>query len=170
MDMPRTALIAVVLGLIGVTGGPASAQLMTKPQVANLIKNVENGVDEFRNYLEKRGDNASSAASTAQAQGKTSRRKATDSQKANASTKKDALDDALGDLNRSTNRLRRKFDPTDKWMDTKGEVEKVVDDARKINQVVARGSYGADAARLWAALRTGINNLARAYGVPPLGV
>ena len=35
-------------------GTPASAQLMTKPQVANLIKNVENGVDEFRNYLEKR--------------------------------------------------------------------------------------------------------------------
>ena len=170
--MQRTALtaVAVVLGLIGVTGGPASAQLMTKPQVANLIKNVENGVDEFRNYLDKRGDNASSAASTAQAQGKTSRKKATDSQKASASTKKDALDDALGDLNRSTNRLRRKFDPTDKWMDTKGEVEKVLDDARKINQVIARGSYGADAARLWAALRTGVNNLARAYGVPPLGV
>jgi acyl carrier protein phosphodiesterase len=54
---------------------------------------------------------------------------------ANASSKKDALDDALGDLNRSTNRLRRKFDPTDKWMETKAQVEKVVDDGRKINQV-----------------------------------
>ena len=51
-------------------------------------------------------------------------------------------------------------------METKGEVEKVVDDARKINQVVARGSYGPEAARLWALLRTGINDLARAYGVP----
>ena len=55
-------------------------------------------------------------------------------------------------------------------METKGEVEKVVDDARKINQVVARGSYGPEAARLWAVLRTGINDLARAYGVTPLGV
>jgi hypothetical protein len=156
--------------ILAYAGRPASAQLMTKPQVANLIKNVENGVDEFRNYLEKRGDNANNAASTAQAQGRASRRKATDSQKANASGKKDALDDALGDLNRSTNRLRRKFDPTDKWMDTKGRVEKVLDDARKINQVIARGSYGAEAARLWAVLRTGINDLARAYGVPPLGI
>jgi hypothetical protein len=48
------------------------------------------------------------------------------------------------------NRLRRKFDPTDKWMETKAQVEKVVDDGRKINQVVARGSYGPEAARLWA--------------------
>jgi len=132
-------------------------------------KHAENGVDEFRNYLEKRGDNARDASSTTQASGR-KKRQATEGQKANASSKKDALDDALGDLNRSTNRLRRKFDPTDKWMETKAQVEKVVDDGRKINQVVARGSYGPDAARLWAVLRTAINDLARAYGVPPLAI
>ena len=98
------------------------------------------------------------------------KRQATESQKANASSKKDALDDSLGDLNRSTNRLPRKFDPTDKWMETKAQVEKVVDDGRQINQVVARGSYGPEAARLWAVLRTGINDLARAYGVPPMAI
>jgi len=170
--MYRAILTTVALGLalLGLTAIPESAQLMPKAQVANLIANVENGVDEFRDYLEKRGDNAKDTASTAQAQGKTSRKKATDTQKSKASTKKDALDDALGDLNRSTNRLRRKFDPTDKWMETKGEVGEVVDDARTINRVVARGSYGPEAARLWALPRTGINDLARAYGVPPLGV
>jgi len=170
--MHRTTLatVALALAFIGATGRPASAQLMTKPQVANLIKNVENGVDEFRDYLEKRGENARDASSTAQASGRRKRQGATENQKAAASSKKDDLDDALGDLNRSTNRLRRKFDPTDKWMETKGQVEKVVDDARKINQVVARGSYGPDAARLWAVLRTGVNDLARAYGVPPLGI
>jgi hypothetical protein len=170
--MHRTTLTTVVLMLafIGAIGQPASAQLMTKPQVANLIKNVENGVDEFRDYLEKRGENARDASSTAQASGRRKRQGATENQKSKANTKKDALDDALGDLNRSTNRLRRKFDPTDKWMETKGQVEKVVDDARKITQVVARGSYGPDAARLWAVLRTGVNDLARAYGVPPHGI
>jgi hypothetical protein len=166
--MRRTALTAaaLVIGLIGSSGSPASAQLMTKPQVANLIKNVENGVDDFRKYLEKRGENAASASGSA---GRRTRQ-ATDSQKAAASNKKDDLDDALGDLNRSTNRLRRKFDPLDKWIETKVEVERVVDDARKINQVVARGSYGAEAARLWGVLRTGVNNLARAYGVPPMAI
>jgi hypothetical protein len=163
--------VAAALSLlaIGLTDRPASAQIMPKAQVANLITKVENGVDEFRNYLEKRGDNARDASSTAQSTGR-KKRQATESQKANASSRKDALDDALGDLNRSTNRLRRQFDPTDKWMETKAQVEKVVDDGRRINQVVARGSYGPEAARLWAVLRTGINDLARAYGVPPMAI
>ena len=73
-------------------------------------------------------------------------------------------------MNRSTNRLRRKFDATDTWMETKVQVDAVMDDGRKINQVVARGNYGAESARLWAALRTKINELARAYGMQPMAV
>src|SRR5512144_2176720 len=96
--------IALAIALSGGTAAPASAQLMTKPQVANLIKKVEDGVDDFRNYLEKRGENASQAASTGAASGRRGQ-KATPNQKANATAKKDALDEALGDLNKSTNRL-----------------------------------------------------------------
>jgi hypothetical protein len=165
-----TVTLALVLSAVAAT--VASAQVMPKAQVANLIVKVENGVDEFRNYLEKRGDNAKDAkdAGTGQASGRRSRQGATENQKAKASAKKDKLDDALGDLNKSTNRLRRKFDATDKWMETKAEVQHVVDDGRAINAEVARGSYGTEVARLWAALRTGINDLARAYNVTPLGV
>src|SRR5687768_1661828 len=108
MQPTTLTVVALVLGMIGLADRPASAQLMPKAQVANLITKVENGVDEFRDYLEKRAGNASNAGATAKASG---RRKtgATESQKAAASNKKDELDDALGDLNRSTNRLRRKF-------------------------------------------------------------
>src|SRR3954451_19750573 len=169
MHRSTTAIVCAALAVIGLATSKASAQLMPKAQVANLITKVENGVDEFRNYLEKRGENARDANSTAQSSGRRKAKPATESQKAKANTKKDELDDALGDLNKSTNRLRRKFDATDTWMETKAQVDAVVDDARKINQVVARGNYGADAARLWAALRSGINDLARAYGVQPLG-
>jgi Tfp pilus assembly major pilin PilA len=165
-----TSKTIVLSALVLCVAGPVFAQLMAKAQVANLIVKVENGVDEFRDYLKRRGENAKNTASTAQAQGKTTRRKATDAQKSNATAKKDELDDALGDLNRSTNRLRRKFDATDTWMETKSEVQRVVDDGRRINQVVARGNYGAEAARLWAVLRGGINDLARAYGIAPLGI
>jgi hypothetical protein len=163
-----TVALALVLSAVGAKG--PSAQVMPKAQVANLIVKVENGVDEFRNYLEKRGDNAKDAGGAAQSSGRRSRQGATENQKAKATAKKDKLDDALGDLNKSTNRLRRKFDATDKWIETKGEVQRVVDDGRAINAEVARGSYGTEVARLWAALRTGINDLARAYNVPPLGV
>ena len=174
MHRSTSAILAAILcggvALIGPAASKATAQSMAKAQVASLITRVENGVDEFRNYLEKRGENASDAKSTGQASGRRKGQGATENQKAKANAKKDALDDALGDLNRSTNKLRRKFDATDKWIETKSQVQSVVDDARKINQVVARGNYGAEAARLWAALRTGINDLARAYGVQPLAI
>jgi hypothetical protein len=165
----RSIVPAMVLAAFG--GSTVAAQLMAKPQVANLISKVENGVDEFRKYLERRGESARNTASTPQAQARGGKRgQATDAQKGNATAKKDDLDDALGELNRSTNRLRRKFDATDTWMQTKVEVERVVDDGRRVNQAVTKGKYGSDAARLWAGLRTGINDLARAYGVTPLGV
>jgi hypothetical protein len=55
-------------------------------------------------------------------------------------------------------------------METKVQVERVLDDGRKINQVVARGNYGTEAARLWGILRNEINDLARAYGLQPMAV
>jgi hypothetical protein len=146
----------------------------TKAYVADRIRKVEDGVDEFRKWAEKRGEDAQSRATTAQSSGKTSRRAAanpstTQARKDQAKNTKDALNDALGDLNRSTNRLRRKFDATDKWMETKVQVEQVVDDGRRINQVMVRGNYGTQAEKYWAALRNAINDLARTYGVAPLG-
>jgi len=150
------------------------AQTLPKAAVGEKIRRVEDGVDQFRKYLETRGDNARSAAASPQGQAKQGKRRGgappTQSQQANASAKKDELDDALGDLNRSTNRLRRKFDPTDKWQETRPQVEHMLDDGRRINQAIARGSYGSEAARLWAALRNNMNDLARAYGLQPLGV
>jgi len=160
--------LGALLTLGGVATGTLAAQALAKPQVANLIAKVENGVDEFRDYLKKRGENAGAAASSAQAQGRTARR--TTASPATKEAAKDELDSALGDLNRSTNRLRRKFDGTDAWMETRVEVERVMDDGRKINQVVARGKYGAEASRLWAVLRTGMNDLARAYGLQPMAL
>jgi hypothetical protein len=170
----RTWLAALAFASLSST--VSFAQPLPKARVADLIKKVEDGVDKFQDYLDQRGETARETSSTAQ--GTRSRRSgstaSTEARKEQtADTKadtKDELEDGLGDLNRSTNRLRRKFDATDTWMETKAEVERVVDDGRKINQYIARGNYGSEAARLWATLRTGINDLARAYGVAPLAV
>jgi len=148
----------------------AAQVAFTKPQVADRIRKVEDGVDEFRKWADNKGEQGKTAAETAKASGKSRGRTATQSQKAVATDKKDELDDALGELNRSTNRLRRKFDPTDKWMETRPQVETVLDDARKINQVLVRGKYGTQAERYWAVLRESINDLARCYNLTPLAV
>jgi len=152
--------------LAGISANLALAQ-MPKAQVGNLIKKVEDGVDQFRDYLDKRGETAKNATPPAQTQ---RGRQPTEAQKNNAKVRKDALDDSLDDLNKSTNRLRRKFDATDNWSTTKSEVQKVVDDARLVNQALTKGNYGTEAARLWGVLRNGINDLARAYAITPLAV
>lgn len=163
--------ILVPLAFIGLISGIAAGQPLTKPQVGNLIGKVENGIDEFRDFLKRRGDAVRNADSSPQAQQRRARRASqSEIQKSTAKSKKDDLEDALANLNRSTNRLRRKFDATETWMQTKVQVEQVMDDARRINQVVARGNYGAEAARLWGVLRNGINDLARAHGLQPLAI
>jgi len=147
----------------------------TKAVVGDHIRKVEDGVDEFRKYLEKRGEDAQGRAQTASSSGTRTRRGKsseanTEAKKEQGKRTKDELGDALGDLNKSTNRLRRKFDPTSKYMETKVQMDKVMDDGRRINQIMVRGKYGSQAERLWGVLRAGINDLARCYGLAPMGV
>ena len=69
MHRSMSAILATILcaglALLGPATSHAMAQSLAKAQVANLITRVENGVDEFRDYLEKRGENASDVKSTA---------------------------------------------------------------------------------------------------------
>jgi hypothetical protein len=75
----------------------------------------------------------------------------------------------MDDLNRTTNRLRRKFDPTSNYLETKAQTEQVMDSARRVNQVMTKGNYGGQAEKYWAALRANINDLARCYNLTPMG-
>jgi hypothetical protein len=147
----------------------------SKAQVADRIRKVEDGVDQFRKYLENRGEDTKGRAASAQSSGATTRRRQanpsnTQARQDQTKQTKDDLEDAMDDLNRSTNRLRRKFDPTSNYMETRVQMEQVMDSARRVNQVMTRGNYGTQPERYWGALRTGINDLARCYGITPMGV
>ncbi len=146
----------------------------TKTQIADRIRKVEDGVDQFRKYLESRGGDAKDRAESAQSSGATTRRQRSNSANTEArgnqaKQTKDDLEDAMDDLNRTTNRLRRKFDPTPNYLETKVQMEQVMDSGRRVNQVMLKGNYGTQAERYWAALRSNINDLARSYNLTPLG-
>ena len=145
-----------------------------KGQVADRIRKVEDGVDEFRKYLDNRGEDAKNRGESAQSSGATSRRQRSNSANTEArgnqaKQSKDDLEDAMDDLNRSTNRLRRKFDATSNYLETKAQMEQVMDSARRVNQAMTKGNNGTQAGRYWAALRANINDLARCYNLTPLG-
>lgn len=163
----------LVVAVLAATARPALAQVVTKAQVGELIKAVENGVDEFRKYVERKGENAKDKAPAAQSRSGRRRNPSqatTENRKAQAEQGAERVDDALGDLNRSTNRLRRRFNKITNYLETKSEVQRVVDDGRQVNQLMLKGGYRSEMERAWATLRGAINQLARTYGIAPMGV
>ena len=152
----------------------AQTNPFTKAQVSDRIRKVEDGVDKFRQYLENRGEDAKNHADSAQSSGATRRRQGSnsvnkDARASQARQTKDDLEDAMDDLNRTTNRLRRKFDPTSNYLETKVQMEQVMDSGRRVNEVMTKGNYGTQAERYWAALRANLNDLARCYNLTPMG-
>jgi hypothetical protein len=173
----RIALVVAAILLFSPGSARGQAGSYTKAVVSDHIRKVEDGVDEFRKYLEKRGEDAQSRTQTPPSSGTTKTRRGrtsgsntnTEANKDQAKRTKDELDDALGDLNQSTNRLRRKFSPASNYMETKVQMEKVMEDGRRVNQVMVRGKYGTQAEKYWGVLRSAINDLARCYGLTPMG-
>ena len=156
------------------TVAQAQTNPFTKAQVGDRIRKVEDGVDQFSNYLDNRGQDANNRANSAKSSGATTRRQGsnsanTDARANQAKQTKDDLENAMDDLNRTTNRLRRKFDPTSNYLETKAQMEQVMDSARRVNQVMTKGNYGSQAEKYWAALRANINDLARCYNLTPMG-
>jgi hypothetical protein len=168
----RVILAALVMSLLAAGSAWAQVGGCSKPVTGDHIRKVEDGVDQFRKYTENRGEDLKNSAQAAENSGTKARRENpanAEARKDQAHRTKDELDDALGDLNSSTNRLRRKFDATSNYMDTRGQMEKVMDSGRRVNQVMVRGKYGSQAERLWLPLRGYINDLARCYGLSPMG-
>jgi hypothetical protein len=174
----RKRIASSCMTMVAVVGLSAVAQAQTNPftkaQVGDRIRKVEDGVDQFQKYLENRGQDAKSRADSAQSSGATTRRQRSDSSNTDARTNQakqteDDLENAMDDLNRTTNRLRRKFDPTSNYLETKAQMQQVMDSARRANQVMTKGNYGSQAEKYWAALRANINDLARCYNLTPMG-
>ena len=152
----------------------AETNPLSKAQVADRIRKVENGVDNFEKYLTSRGENAKDQAGSAKSSGAAKRGQGAnpankDARKDQAGQSKDELQNAMDDLNRTTNRLRRKFDATANYLETKVQMEQVLDSARRVNQAMTKGNNSTQAGRYWTPLRASINDLARCYNLTPMG-
>ena len=125
----------------------AQTNPFTKAQVGDRIRKVEDGVDQFQKYLENRGQNAKNRADSAQSSGATTRRqrseiqRTTDARTNQANQTKDDLENAMDDLNRTTNRLRRRVRPHGELSPKQRHKRsrQVMDSARRVNQVMTKG-------------------------------
>jgi hypothetical protein len=173
--MKTVAGCTAILSAVGLTVAFAEMTHFNKAQVGDRIRKVESGVNDFEKYLSARGENASSRAESAKGKGGGESKRG--GGRANAENKgaakeqakgsKDELQNAMDDLDRTTNRLRRKFDATANYLETKVQMEQVMDSARRVNGVVGKAKDG-QASKLWTALRASINELARCYDITPM--
>ena len=143
-------MIAVV-GSICMMSSEASAQVrrgnVARAQVDRLIRNVEERVDRFVRQFDRSLDNS----------------------RLNNTNREDNLNQRARDLEAATDELRREFDRNDSRRENSAEVRKCLDIASDINVAMRNRKFNAATERNWAAVRTELNALARAYNLPQIG-
>jgi len=145
-------VIIAVIGAVCAMSDSASAQGIRRgnfprAQVDRLIRNVEERVDRFVVQFDYALDNS----------------------RLNNTRREDNLNQRARDLEAATDELRREFDHNDSRWENSAEVRKVLNIASDINVAMRNRRLNAATERNWAAVRTELNALARAYGLPPVG-
>jgi hypothetical protein len=117
-----------------------------KRDVERIIKRLEKNTDAFKKAVDRQLDRSV----------------------LDGTGPEDRINDRVGDLEDATDRLRRRFDRSDDWRETRSDVEDVVREARRINGLFDRIRGYGPVSSSWRAVRTDINSLAEAYDVRPV--
>jgi hypothetical protein len=140
-----------IIGAICAMSIDANAQIrrnnLSRAQVDRLIRNVEQRVDRFVVQFDYALDNS----------------------RINNTRREDNLNQRARDLETATDELRREFDRNDSRRENSQEVRKCLNIASDINVAMRNRRLNAATERNWAAVRTELNALARAYNLPQIG-
>jgi hypothetical protein len=138
-------LLLLVLGFVAL---PVQAQrrgprgrIYTRPEVNELIKTAEDRSDRFMKLFDK----------------------ALDKSALDGSKREDNLNERAKDFEKAMDKLRKEFDKTESYLQTKPEMQNVLSIAREINAVMLRRNLRADVEEEWGALRRELNVLASVY-------
>jgi hypothetical protein len=118
----------------------------TKAEIDRLIKRVENQSDRFVQSFDRSLDNS----------------------RLDGTMREDNLNQRARALENDLDSLRREFDRTDRYLDTRSQVSRVMSTAEGINAVVRRRRLGGNTERVWAQLRSELNALANVYNLRQL--
>ncbi|HWN07855.1 MAG TPA: hypothetical protein VNO50_00975 [Pyrinomonadaceae bacterium] len=118
----------------------------TKAEIDRLIRRVENQSDRFVRSFDRSLDNS----------------------RLDGTMREDNLNQRASALETDLDYLRQQFDRTDRYLDTRSQVSRVMSTAEGINGVVRRRRLGGNTERAWAQLRSELNALASAYNVRQL--
>ncbi|MBK9707717.1 MAG: hypothetical protein IPO77_12110 [Acidobacteria bacterium] len=147
-----SAVSGIFLGLLIGMGSTSWAQGRTrgrfynKTDVSRIIKRLEDNTDRFKSYIDSEIDKTRLDKTPAE----------------------DRIWDRVRALESATDRLRSRFDRTDTWRETRNEVQDVVQEGKRIEQLFERYQIYRRVFARWAGVRRDINTLAGVYEIPPI--
>ena len=121
-------------------------RINTKAEIDRLIRRVENQSDRFVRSFDRSLDDS----------------------RFDGTRREDNLNQRARSLENDLDYLRREFDRTDRYLDTRSQVSRVMTTAEGINGVVRHRRLGGNTERVWAQLRSELNALASAYNLRQL--
>jgi hypothetical protein len=117
----------------------------TKAQVDEVIRRVENRTDSFVRLFDNSLDHS----------------------RLDGTRREDRLNERARALEQATNELRRRFDRTESYYDTRPEVNRCLNLATEIDKVMRR-RMGGNTEEQWRMVRAELNALADVYGLARL--
>lgn len=86
----------------------------------------------------------------------------------NDSEREDKLNEKARDLENKLDHLRKDFDRRQNWWESRDTAAEALQYAKGINNSVRSRRYSQECERMWARLRTDLNEIARYYGLQKL--
>jgi hypothetical protein len=114
--------------------------------VQRIIERVENRSDVFRRAVDRQLDRS----------------------RLNGTKREDRINEQVKQFDRTVDELRAEFSRRDSWMETRGNVERVLRQANDVNRILRDGNLGRGVEGEWSTLRRELNTLAQAYDLKPL--
>lgn len=114
---------------------------VSKQQIKQLLKRIENRSDRFKNALDKSLDRSRLDGTRAE----------------------DNINERAKELERATDDLRSKYDRNDTHAENSDGVRRVIAAARVVNRIMLRRNFGSQIESTWVRLRGEINALGRLY-------
>jgi hypothetical protein len=159
VDRIRARGVFFLLAALFFLAGRANAYALPieKTEVDQRLCKVETKISDFQTYLQQLQEGKKL--------GTTAAKQSDDRQLADLQR---YLAGAVEDLHRSTILLRQQFEPSENWLETRGQMKTVLKDAHRVNQIMLRRACDKETNRFWQSVRSSINELSRWYGLSPM--
>ena len=118
----------------------------SKSDVSRIISKLEKSSDKFRNDFDR----------------------ALDRSRRDGSNAEDRYNDNIRDYENSLDELRREFNRSNSWWESRNQVSDVIQEAQNVNSMMNSISFRRNLERQWNSMRTDLNTLADTYDLPGL--